>query len=239
VTRDRDFKDNATGSEFLPGLRAGRSLLFGSEPLNKERGAMADGDVQLSTDASGWEGLRRCEDLFFGLEFAELEEQASSLIEQDPERGDAYAFRSFARLGESRYGGAKGRTFGLVELLRDYFRACDRPMATEGGGVCRLLLKLVFADLARKIKRARPGEKFSLDKNDPLCGGALSILEGEFDAAEASFGAAIADPVSRALAYAGIGLLKMFHSDRAGALSALAQAGSEDEDVRMLVHSLE
>jgi hypothetical protein len=193
---------------------------------------MTDRTVQVGSDATLAAKLRRCEDLFFSLRFTDLAELCTSLIDQKDGWGDAYAFRSFARLGESEQNSAAAKSFGLVELLRDYFHALDRSLATEGAKVCRLFLKLVFADLARRISRARPGEKFTLQRSDPLCGGALAMFEGNFKSAEENFRRGTVDPESSALAYAGIGLVKAIDSDTAGAIEAFSLAGPEDVDVR-------
>jgi hypothetical protein len=200
---------------------------------------MTGRDVQVGTDATLAAKLRRCEDLFFSLRFAELAQLCTSLIEHEGGWGDAYAYRSFARLGESEQDNAVSKSFGLVELLRDYFHARDRSLATEGAKVCRLFLKLLFADLVKKISHARPGEKFSLQRTDPLCGGMLAIFEGDFNKAEENFRRGIGEPESTMLAYAGIGLLRAINSDVAGAIEALAQAGPEDEDVCALAASLQ
>jgi hypothetical protein len=192
---------------------------------------MTDRTVQVGTDTTLAVKLRRCEDLFFSLRFTDLAQLCTSLIDQQDGWGDAYAFRSFARLGESEQNSAAAGNIGLVELLRDYFRALDRSLATEGAKVCRLFLKLVFADLARRISRAQPGEKFNLQRTDPLCGGALAMFEGDFNAAEENFYRGTAVPESRALAYAGIGLLKAINSDGVGASEAFALAGADDADV--------
>ncbi|HUH62901.1 MAG TPA: hypothetical protein VLZ50_07890 [Terracidiphilus sp.] len=183
--------------------------------------------------------LRRCEDLFFDLDFSELARVSTQLIAIDAAAGDGYAYRSFAHLGVSQHSVGDRDDVELVELLRDYFHACERPMASEGAAVCRLLLKLVFAELVRRISNARPGEKFALQKSDPLCGGAFAILEGDFERARRSFGTAVLDPESRAYAYAGIGLLKAIHSDLPDALRAFSDAGPVDEDVRALIASLQ
>ncbi len=183
--------------------------------------------------------MRQCEDLFFALDLPELAQVSTRLIAQDSATGDGYAWRSFARLGEIQAEGEDTQAFGLVELLRDYFCACERPVVTEGGVVCRLFLKLVFSDLIRKISHARPGDKFTLQKTDPLCGGALAMFEGDFDRARRNFGTAILDPESKACAYAGIGLLKAIHSELPDALRAFADAGQGDADVRALMESLQ
>lgn len=206
---------------------------------HKESVSMTDRDVQVGTDATLPAKLRRCEDLFFSLRFTELAQLCSSLIDQQDGWGDAFAFRSFARLGEGEQETAVGSGLGLVELLRDYFHCCDRPLATEGAKVCRLFLKLMFADLVRKISHARPGEKFSLQRTDPLCGGALAIFEGDFKTAEESLRRGVAEPEGRALAYAGIGLVRAIESDVAGAIEAFAHAGSEDEDICALAASFQ
>jgi hypothetical protein len=193
----------------------------------------------LPIDSAYPQELRRCEDLFFALEFAELADISTKLIAIDAAAGDGYAFRSFAHLGQSQHGVENRDEVGLVDLLRDYFHACERSVASEGAAVCRLLLKLVFAELVRRISNAQPGEKFALQKSDPLCGGALAVFEGDFDQARWNFGRAILDPQSRAYAYAGIGLLKAMHCDIPDALRAFADAGSDDEDVRLLSASLQ
>jgi hypothetical protein len=193
----------------------------------------------LPADSPALPELRHCEDLFFALEFTELAHLSSRLIATDAAAGDGYAFRSFANLGESQHGHGNRDDVGLVELLRDYFHACERPVASEGATVCRLLLKLVFAELVRRISNAQPGEKFALRQSDPLCGGALAIFEGDFEQARRNFGKAILDPQSRVYAYAGIGLLKAMHCDVPDALRAFADAGPDDEDVRALADWLQ
>jgi hypothetical protein len=195
-------------------------------------------EVDISSDVAHFADLRRCEDLFFALDLSQLASLSTAVIEQNGTVPDPYAYRSFARLGESQMDSGEGQGYGLVELLRDYFRACEQPVVTEGAAVCRLFLKILFADLIRKISHARPGEKFTLQKTDPLCGGAFAILEGDFERARRSFGSAILDPESRTYAYAGIGLLKAIDSDLPDALRAFADAGSDDEDVCALIASL-
>jgi len=175
--------------------------------------------------------LRRCENFFFAFGFRELISQATRLIEQNTPFGDAYAYRCFALLGEIQQGCDPGLDHDLVDLLRDYFCACERPIATEGATVCRLFLKLVFGDLVKRIARAEHGAKFCLQKTDPLCGGAFAVLEGDFRTAKQKFDSAIGDPASRAYAWAGIGLLNVMHSDLSGALGAFTSAGIDDEDV--------
>jgi len=199
---------------------------------------MTEQAAVLSLDPALPPEMRRCEDLFFDLDFPELANASARLISLDAAAGDGYAYRSFAHLGESQHTNGSGGDVELVELLRDYFHACERPVTTEGATVCRLLLKLVFAELVRRISNARPGEKFALQKTDPLCGGALAIFDGDFDEAKRSFGRAIMDPQSRAYAYAGIGLLRALHSDMGDAMRAFGDAGADDEDVCALVEWL-
>ncbi len=193
----------------------------------------------LPIDSAPASELRHCEDLFFALEFSELADASTRLIAIDAAAGDGYAYRSFALLGQSQQGNTNADDVGLVDLLRDYFHACERPVVTEGATVCRLLLKLVFAELVRRISNAQPGEKFALQKSDPLCGGAFAIFEGDFEMARRSFGRALLDPNGRPYAYAGIGLVKAFHSDLTDALRAFADAGPEDEDVCALAQWLQ
>jgi hypothetical protein len=200
---------------------------------------MTKEEVQAGKDANLPEKVRRCEDLFFALHFTELAQLSTSLISHGDTWGDAFAYRSFARLCEREAESTPPNDSGLVELLRDYFRACDRSLATEGARVCRLFLKLAFTDLERKISLAEPGERFSLQRADPLCGGALAMFEGDFKTAEESFRRGVAQLESRSLAYAGIGLLKAIDSDVDGAIEALAQAGGEDEDVSALAFALQ
>lgn len=200
---------------------------------------MAGRNPQVGTDSTLAAKLRQCEDLFYSLRFAELAQLCTSLIEHEDGWGDPYAYRGFARLGESEQVNSAGKGFGLVELLRDYFHACDRSLATDGAKVCRLFLRLVFTDLVRKISKAQPGEKFCLQRTDPLCGGALAIFEGDFEAAEESFRRGVAEAESKSLAYAGMGLLRAINSDVAGAIEALAHAGLEDEDVSALAAALQ
>lgn len=199
---------------------------------------MTEQAAVLSIDSNLPPEMRHCEDLFFDLDFSELASASARLISLDAAVGDGYAYRSFAHLGESQHTARNGSDVELVELLRDYFHACERPVTTEGATVCRLLLKLVFAELVRRISNARPGEKFALQKTDPLCGGAFAIFEGDFEEARRSFGRAIPDPQSRAYAYAGIGLLKALHSDMGDAMRAFADAGADDEDVCALAEWL-
>jgi hypothetical protein len=205
----------------------------------KERGSMIDTNVQVGTDSTLAAELRPCEDLFFDLEFADLDSVSTGLIEKRDSSGDPYAFRCFARLGVSGQGAGQGSSFSLVDLLRDYFHACERPLATDGAAVCRLFLKLVFADLVRKISNAQPGQKFSLERTDPLCGGALAILDGEFDRAQESFVRAFSDAESRTFAFAGMGLLRALDADAAGAFEAFNSAGPDDEDIRVLANSFQ
>jgi hypothetical protein len=192
------------------------------------------GDRPTAAAADRFAGLRRCEDFFFSFNFSQLIQLSSVLIDQKTEFGDAYAFRCFATLGEIQLGAAEDAGHDLVDLLRDYFGACERPLLTEGATVCRLFLKLVFGDLVKRISRAQRGSRFALEKSDPLCGGAFAVLDGDFGSARKRFDAAISDPGSRAYALAGIGLLKMFDSDVSGALMAFNHAGPGDEDIQAL-----
>jgi hypothetical protein len=182
--------------------------------------------------------LRRCEDLFFTFSFQDLVRRANTVIEQKSEFGDAYAFRCFALFGEVQLGILWEDELDLVELLRDYFDACERPMATEGGTVCRLFLKLLFGDLVRRIASAEPGSKFAIEKTDPLCSGAFAMLNGDFPRARQCFDAAALEPGTKAFALAGIGLLKLLHSDLAGAVGAFLTAGIADDDVMTLTGML-
>jgi len=182
--------------------------------------------------------LRHCETLFFTFRFPQLVELSSQVIGQFPQCGDAYAYRSFAMLGEGRVDPQQAEAGELDALLRDYYRACTGSIATQGATVCRLFLKLIFADLVKRIRSADPGIKVRLQKSDPLCGGAFALLEGDFDRAQVSFDLAIGDPHSYAYACAGIGLLKLFQGDLPAARQSLARAGAEDEDIRMLSRSL-
>lgn len=175
--------------------------------------------------------LRQCEDLFFSFTFQELIRRSEFLILENTEHGDAYAYRCFARMAEIQQGIIGEEEYDLVHQLRDYFSACEKPLATEGATVCRLFLKLVFGELVKRIASAQPGLKFALEKKEPLCGGAFAILVGDFGKARRLFDAASLDPASRSYALAGIGLLKVLHSDVAGASDAFAGAGIADEDV--------
>jgi hypothetical protein len=189
------------------------------------------GDRQTTAAADRFAGLRRCEDFFFSFSFPQLIQLAGVLIDRNTEFGDAYAYRCFALLCEIQQGAADEAGHDLVDLLRDYFGACERPLVTEGATVCRLFLKLVFGDLVKRISRAQHGSRFALDKSDPICGGAFAVLEGDFDRARQRFDSAISDSGTRAYAWAGIGLLKVFDSDVSGALSAFNRACVEDEDI--------
>lgn len=189
------------------------------------------GDRQPAAAADRFAGLRRCEDFFFSFSFPQLIQLTGVLIDRSTEFGDAYAYRCFALLCEIQQGAADEPGHDLVDLLRDYFGACERPVVTEGATVCRLFLKLVFGDLVKRISRAQQGSRFALDKSDPVCGGAFAILEGDFGRARERFDAAIADPGTRAYALAGIGLLRVFESDVSGAVAAFNRACAEDEDI--------
>ncbi len=179
--------------------------------------------------------LKRCEDLFFSFSFQELVRRADIAIGQETEFGDAYAFRCFAMFGEVQLGILWEDEMDLVGLLRDYFDACERPVATEGGTVCRLFLKLLFGDLVKRIAQAEPGCKFAIEKTDPLCSGAFAMLNGDFAGARKCFDAAVVEPGSKAFAMAGIGLIKLLHSDLHGAVGAFLTAGISDDDVMTLV----
>jgi len=192
------------------------------------------GHLQVETIRTGEARLNRlrcCEDLFFSFAFPELVRQSDGIIEQGTEFGDAYAFRCFAFLGQIQLGVVGEEDHDLVEFLRDYFDACERPLLTEGATVCRLFLKLVFGDLVKRIARAEPGTRFALDKTDPVCGGAFAVFDGDFSRARQRFDAAIADPASRVYALAGIALLKMFDCDLQGAVAAFTLAGAGDGDI--------
>jgi hypothetical protein len=182
--------------------------------------------------------LRRCEDLFFSFTFGELVNRTTHLIDQKCQSSDPYAFRCFAMLGQVQQGARGEEEVDLVDLLRDYFRACELSVLTEGATVCRLFLKLVFGDLVKRISRAQSGARFTLEKTDPLCGGAFAILEGDFKKARQRFDAAIADPFAREYALAGIGLLKIFDTDFPAALAAFTRAGSSDDDILKLARLL-
>ena len=199
---------------------------------------MIDAEVQVNSSAIRLAALRQCDDLFFSLNFTELSQLSSMLIDQHTEYGDAYAFRCFALLGNTQVNGGGEYGYDLVELLRDYFPACERALATEAATVCRLFLKLVFGELVKRIARAKPGDKFNLQKTDPLCGGAFAVMEGEFEKAEENFARAILEPASRVYGHAGMAMLKLFDSDMDGALYAFSQAGIEDDDITSLAHWL-
>ena len=177
------------------------------------------------------QALRRCEDHFFAFSFPELIASSTNLIHQHSTYGDAYAFRCFASLGEIQMGSTSSLDYELADLLRDYFASCERPIATEGGTVCRLFLKLVFGDLVKRISRANHGSRCSLDKADPLCGGAFAFLEGDFRTARWNFDEALSDPHNRSWGLVGIGLLNVLHSDLQGARAAFARAGAIDDDI--------
>lgn len=189
--------------------------------------------------ADRFAGLRRCEDFFFAFSFPQLIQLSTALIDGNTEFGDPYAYRCLSNLAESQLTAAGEYAYDLVELLRDYFRACERPLITEGATVCRLFLKLVFGDLVKRIARAEPGARHSLQKADPLCGGAFSLLCGDFIKAQENFDRALLDPASRAYGFAGMALLKCFNSDVYGALDALHNAGAADDDFRTLATLLE
>jgi hypothetical protein len=189
--------------------------------------------------ADRFAGLRRCEELFFSFSFPQLIQLSTALIEGNTEFGDTYAYRCFANLAENQIAAAGEYAYDLVELLRDYFRSCERPIITEGATVCRIFLKLVFGDLVKRIARAQPGARHALQKSDPLCGGAFSLLCGDFLKAQESFERATLDPACRAYGFAGLALLKSFDSDVNGALNALSRAGAADDDFRTLATLLE
>jgi hypothetical protein len=180
--------------------------------------------------------LRECESQFFHLQLRELAESSAHEMARDPSRGDAYAYRCFALLGEGQ--AQVPPRFDLVELLRNYFSACERPVVTEGGNICRLFLKLAFGDLVKRIAKARPGDKFSLRVEDPLCGGAFAMLDGDLERAGECFLLASSDPGTRVYGLAGMALLKALDGDDPGALAILAEAGEEDEDIRDLAVQL-
>jgi hypothetical protein len=203
-------------------------------PEARDSGRGNAGRPHLVRETNRHTELRRCEDLFFAFDFPELVRRCGSVIEKNNVFGDAYAFRCFALLAEIQQGMVGEEEVDLVDLLRDYFSACERPVATEGATVCRLFLKLVFGDLVKKIARADHGTRFTLEKSDPVCGGAFAVLNGDFGTALRRFDAGIADPASKAYALAGIGLLKAFNSDIPGAISAFASAGGGDEDILAL-----
>ena len=182
--------------------------------------------------------MRHCETLFFTFRFPQLVELSSQIVDQFPQCGDAYAYRGFALLGEGRVDPRQAGPGELDALLRDYYRACTGSIATQGATVCRLFLKLIFADLVKRIRRADPGIQVRLQRSDPLCGGAFALLEGDFDRAQICFDLAIADPASHAYACAGMGLLRLFQGDLPGSRQSLAGAGAEDEDIRTLARSL-
>lgn len=177
------------------------------------------------------EELTRCENFFFAFDFPYLVFEATLLIEQGTAFGDAYAYRCFALLGEMQQGVKPDMECDVMDLLRDYFRACERPMSTDGAIVCRLFLKLLFGDLVRRIARAQNGCKFELEKSDPLCGGAHAIFEGDFWAARRMFEAASTNPATSDHAWAGMGLLHLFDSDLPSAVDAFSWAGKNDEDI--------
>jgi hypothetical protein len=180
--------------------------------------------------------LRACELQFFNLELKELAESSAREIGRDQSHGDAFAYLCFALLAEGH--AQDPPQYDLVELLRNYFSACERPMGTEGGAVCRLILKLVFGDLVKRIAKAQPGDKFSLRVEDPLCGGAFAVLDGELERARECFVRASADSGSRVYGLAGMALLKALDGDDNGALAILADAGGEDEDIREVAAEL-
>jgi len=183
--------------------------------------------------------LRHCEMLFFTFKFLQLVELSTQLIQQFPNCGDAYAYRGFALLGEGRFDPQHTAPDELDLLLRDYYRACAGSVSTQGATVCRLFLKLIFADLVKRIRRSEPGASVQLKKTDPLCGGAFALLEGDFDTAHLCFDRAAPDPANYAYACAGMGLLKLFQSDLPAARQALLRAGTNDEDIRTLARSFE
>lgn len=173
--------------------------------------------------------LRRCESLFFSFEFKGLVEAATSLIALDPGCGDAYAYRSFGLLGESQANGPDGEVQDLYGLLRDYFRSCECDLATEDARVCRLFLRIVFAELINRIGQSGAGAKLRLQKTGSPCRGAFAILEGNFEAAQQLFESAAGEPANSVYAHAGIGLLKVFQSDYAGAHEAFKSAPGEPD----------
>lgn len=199
---------------------------------------MIDQELEVAGLSATEAELSICANLFVEFDFAALIRHSGELIRRDSECGDAYAFRCFARLCESLGAGWDAVTFDLVELLRDYFSACEQPIATESGHLCRLFLKLVFGDLVRRIARAAPGDRFSLQKSDPLCGGAFAVLDGDFAFAEHEFSRAATDGASRTYGHAGIGLLRVFDGNPGSALDAFGLAGFEDEDIGALAVSL-
>jgi hypothetical protein len=192
--------------------------------------------IERQNEAAVEQQLRECEVQFFNLQLRELAESSALEIGRDPSRGDAFAYRCFALLAEGH--AQNPPEYDLVELLRNYFSACERPLVTEGGAVCRLFLKLAFGDLVKRIAKARPGDKFSLRVEDPLCGGAFAVLDGDFQRAGECLLLASSDPASRVYGLAGTALLKALDGDDGGALQVLAEAGDEDEDVRGLAAQL-
>jgi hypothetical protein len=203
----------------------------------QEPESVTSAEPQDSTDRLQLPISVQCEERFFSLELEGLALLATAAVGEEPEMGDGYAYRCFARFAEGHQ--ADPPAYDLVELLRDYFNACERPILTEGATVCRLFLKLAFGDLVKRIARARPGDRFNLQKSDPLCGGAFALLDGDFEGAQKDFRAADADPGSRIYGLAGLALLKAIDSDLAGAREALKEAGGEDEDVRTFALLLE
>ena len=207
---------------FKPGAPRGACQTKWAAPERTERRA-ADTNIDPL--------LASCENLFFAFDFPYLIFSSTLAIDQNTTYGDAFAFRCFALLGQLQQGVKPDMDSDLVDLLRDYFRACERPLVTEGGTVCRLFLKLVFGDLVKRIARAQQGAKFALDKNDLLCGGAFAMLEGDFFTARQMFDTAIIDPASHAYAWAGLGLLHVMDSDVPQAVKSFSRAGVGDEDI--------
>jgi hypothetical protein len=203
------------------------------ESATTDKGAMGNGRAKRLME------LRTCESLFYSFKFAQLVEDSIRLIEQCPECGDAYAYRSFGLLGESHACGSDGELRDLYGLLRDYFRACEGSLATEGATACRLFLRIAFADLVNRIGQSGPGAKLQLQKTGSPCRGAFAILEGNFEKAQQLFQNAAQEPANTTYAHAGIGLLKLFQSDAAGAFEAFHRAGTQDRDIAALAISLQ
>jgi hypothetical protein len=231
----------ADGMEQGHGARIGDVSTGHSQPCaSTVEMELADfSDLRTTAREEKLTGLYWCEELFFSFDFARLIDFSKQLIEQDTEYGDAYAYRCFAALGENQIGNPNGKAYDLVDLLHDYFRACGRNLITDGAIVCRLFLKLVFGDLVKRIAGSRSGVRYTLQKSDPLCGGAFALLHGDFDQAERCFVAGIAEPGSRSYAFAGLGLLKSLHSDLPGALAAFANAGAADDDFGTIARLLQ
>jgi len=226
VTKSRSDRPQFANPD-RPPARAGASMpkSFPQEPESLTSAEPQDATDRMQLPISG-----QCEERFFSLELEELAQLATAAIGEEPDLGDGYAYRCFAQFAEGHH--ADPPAYDLVERLRDYFSACERPIVSEGATVCRLFLKLAFGDLVKRIARARPGDKFNLRKSDPLCGGAFALLDGDFEGAQQNFTAAAEDPASRIYGLAGLALLKAVDADTAGARQALKEAGGEDEDVR-------